>query len=65
MTKEKFNNYDVFRSFLVANADYDGYFEIPVIRTSELLPDKVVTFSKAMSKLGKILTVGWFFTNMT
>lgn len=53
MTKEKFNNYDVFRSFLVANADYDGYFEIPVIRTSELLPDKVVTFSKAMSKTWK------------
>ncbi len=53
MTKEQFNNYDVFHSFLVANADYDGYFEIPTIRTSDLLPNKVVTFSKAMSKTWK------------
>ena len=51
MTNQKFNNnYDVFHSFLVENADYDGYFELPVIRTSDHLPDKVITFSKAMSK---------------
>lgn len=50
MTDEKFNNYDVFRSYLVENADYEGYFELPVIKTSDLLPNKVVTFSKAMSK---------------
>ncbi len=51
MTKEKFNNvYDVFNSFLVTNADYDGYIELPVVKTSDLLPDKVITFSKAMSK---------------
>ena len=51
MTNQKFNNnYDVFHSFLVENADYDGYFELPVIRTSDQLPDKVITFSKAMSK---------------
>lgn len=50
MTDKKFNNYDVFRSYLVENADYEGYFELPVIMTSNLLPNKVVTFSKAMSK---------------
>ena len=44
------NNYDVFHAFLVENADYDGYYELPVIRTSDHLPDKVITFSKAMSK---------------
>lgn len=54
MTNEQFNkNYDVFRPFLVANADYEGKYEIPVIETSELLPDKVVPFSKAMSKTWK------------
>ena len=51
MTNEKFNNnYDVFHAFLVENADYDGYYELPVIRTSNHLPNKVITFSKAMSK---------------
>ena len=51
MTNVQFNNnYDVFRSFLVENADYDGYYELPVVRTSDQLPDKVITFSKAMSK---------------
>ncbi len=51
MTITQFNNnYDVFHSFLVENADYDGYFELPVIRTSNQLPNKVITFSKAISK---------------
>lgn len=51
MTDEKFNNnYDVFRSFLVTDADYDGYIELPKIKTSGKLPNEVVTFSKAMSK---------------
>lgn len=51
MKNVQFNNiYDVFHSFLVENADYDGYYELPVIRTSDHLPDKVITFSKAMSK---------------
>ena len=51
MTNEQFNNnYDVFHSFLVENADYDGCFELPKIKTSDLIPKKVVTFSKAMSK---------------
>ena len=51
MTTEKFNkNYDVFRSFLVADANYDGYIELPCIRTSGELPNRVITFSKAMKK---------------
>ena len=51
MNNEKFNNYDVFHAFLVENADFDGYIELPVIKTSDKLPKKVVTFSKAMTKL--------------
>ena len=50
MNNEKFNNYDVFHAFLVENAVFDGYIELPVIKTSNELPEKVVTFSKAMSK---------------
>ena len=50
MIKEREIKRDVFHSFLVGNADYDGFFEMPVIKTSDQLPDKVVTFSKAMSK---------------
>lgn len=38
---------DVFNSFLVKNAMYDGKEEIPRIKTSNLLPEKVVPFSKA------------------
>lgn len=40
----------MFHAFLVKNADYDGYIELPVIKTSSFIPEKVVTFSKAMSK---------------
>ena len=50
MNNEKFNNYDVFHAFLVENAEFDGYIELPVIKTSDKLPKKVVTFSKAMTK---------------
>ena len=51
MTSEQFNNnYDVFNSFLVEEANYDGYFELPVIKTSNHTPEKVILFSKAMSK---------------
>lgn len=54
MTTEKFNkNYDVFRSFLVEDTDYDGYIELPKIRTSNLLPDKIVPFSMAVSRKWK------------
>ena len=50
MADEKFNNYDVFHSFLVSDADYDGEVELPVIRTSDAIPDRVLPFSKAMEK---------------
>lgn len=51
MEKEKLNNCrDVFRSFLVKNADYSGEIELPIIRTSVLIPNRVITFSKAMAK---------------
>ncbi len=43
-------NYDVFHSFLVKNADYSGKIELPCIKTSDKIPNKVITFSKAMSK---------------
>lgn len=39
---------DVFRSFLVKNATYDGEQEIPKIRTSCLIPENVISFSKAV-----------------
>lgn len=45
-----FKIYDVFKSFLVKDAEYDGYIELPKIKTSDLIPEKVVTFSKAMEK---------------
>lgn len=50
MSNEKFNNYDVFNSFLVENTDYAGFLELPVIKTSDQLPEKVISFSKAMSR---------------
>ena len=43
---------DVFRSFLVKNAMYEGVEEIPKIRTSNYIPEKVISFSKAVS--GKV-----------
>lgn len=47
---KNFKTYDVFKSFLVEDAEYDGYIEIPKIKTSDLIPEKVVTFSKEMKK---------------
>lgn len=41
---------DVFRSFLVKDTDYDEKIELPCIKTSQKLPNDVITFSKAMSK---------------
>ena len=41
---------DVFRSFLVSEAQYGGKFELPAIKTSSLLPESVILFSKAMNK---------------
>lgn len=47
---EKSKKYGVFRPFLVERAEYDGDFELPVIRTSNRLPEQVVTFSRAMER---------------
>ena len=40
---------DVFHAFLLKNAKYDGVEEIPVIKTSKKLPNKLVSFSKCLS----------------
>ena len=42
---------DVFNAFLVSNAEYDkdGVEEIPCVRTSKYLPEKVIRFSEALS----------------
>lgn len=40
---------DVFRAFLVENADYDGFLEIPTIEYGIHRPKKLVPFSKAIS----------------
>ena len=52
MSKGKLNR-DNYRSFLVENADYEGYFELPKIKTSDKLPEKIVNFSKAMGRYFK------------
>lgn len=39
---------DVFHAFLVEKADFDGIEEIPCIKTSRLLPERVISFSKAI-----------------
>ncbi len=40
---------DVFRSFLVKNATYEGNLEIPVIKPEKQIPRKLISFSKAIS----------------
>lgn len=40
---------DVFNAFLLNNAEYVGKDEIPRIRTSKLLPQKIIPFSKAIT----------------
>ena len=48
--KQLNKKYDVFHSFLVENADYEGCIELPAIKTSNSVPNRVVTFSRAMEK---------------
>ena len=51
MENTKFDKcYDIFNAFLVKDAEYEGYIELPKIKTSNLIPEKLVPFSKAMSK---------------
>ena len=40
---------DVFHSFLVKDAVYDGRIEIPVLQPVDLIPNRLISFSKAMS----------------
>lgn len=39
---------DVFHSFLLSEATYDGTLEIPVIQPTAQLPNRLISFSKAM-----------------
>ena len=39
---------DVFHAFLVSDARYDGYIEIPVIKPEDIIPNRLISFSKAM-----------------
>ncbi len=48
MTNSKFNYQDVFRAFLVENADYVGEEEMPVLRKCSKFPNRVILFSKAL-----------------
>lgn len=41
---------DVFHAFLVKNAEYDGRIELPCIKTSDKIPNRLTTFSKAMER---------------
>ena len=43
-------HYDVFHAFLVKNAEYDSYIELPIIKTSNYLPGKLIPFSIAMAR---------------
>jgi hypothetical protein len=40
------NNRDVFRTFLLENAQLIGEWDMPLVQTSELLPDKLIPFDK-------------------
>ena len=40
---------DVFNAFLVALATYAGFFEIPVIHPTNWVPNRLISFSKAVS----------------
>lgn len=41
---------DVFNAFLVKNATYEGELEIPCIKPIKEIPNKMISFSKAVSK---------------
>ncbi|MDY6019173.1 MAG: DUF4417 domain-containing protein [Anaerococcus sp.] len=45
---EKYKDRDVFKSFLVKNASYDGDSEIPILNGTSEIPDELVLFSKSI-----------------
>lgn len=66
MNDKQFNTvYDVFHAFLVENADYDGYYEMPRIRGCDEIPSGVITFSKAMARNMHALADGSYSMSMT
>lgn len=40
---------DVFKSYLFEGVGYSGEFQIPILHSSRLLPNKLIPFSKALS----------------
>ncbi len=39
---------DVFHSFLVRTAQYDGHLEIPIIQPQDAIPNRLISFSKCL-----------------
>lgn len=44
-----YKTHDVFHSFLVESATYDGIYEMPVLASTQTIPRKAIPFSKALS----------------
>ena len=44
---------DVFKAFLVKNANYEGYLEIPVIKGIKDIPNKIISFIDAVKSSTK------------
>ena len=42
---------DVFNAFLVSTATYEGLFEFPVIKPCNIIPERIIVFSKAISSV--------------
>ena len=40
---------DVFKTFLIENANFQGWLEIPVIKNNGEVPNKLISFSKAVA----------------
>lgn len=52
MSKKLNKDHDVFKAFLVENAEYAGKLELPIIKSSPFIPKELITFSKAVSYRG-------------
>lgn len=46
--RKEVKRYDVFKSYLVANASYSSGDELPILHTSNQIPNKCITFSEAL-----------------
>lgn len=56
---------DVFNAFLVSTAKYAGFWEFPRIDATRFIPNRVIPFSKAVSKSLRILTAGFISSRTT